>query len=274
MMHAWTRLPVAIRAVLTGLALLAIATVPWGLISWANLTYWPQVPWAIPPAAFGLWIWWRYIGRRTRIRPVPDEAFSAALVAGILGIATALILLNLTNRVVDLPQQAVDDTDAPLTLLFLTLMGSAVAGVVEEASFRGFMQHPMESAHGPAVAVVVTSVIFGLAHFTHPGVLPMLPFYVAIGATYGVIAYLTGSIIPSLTLHAAGDALGGITALARGRSISSQPIPASSTSVGIDASFWISCVALLIVGTATVMAFRALAAVTHPARVRADTTCA
>lgn len=68
------------------------------------------------------------------------------------------------------------------------------------------------------VAILVTGSLFGFAHFTHPEVtlIPM-PYYLAVAAIYGAVAYLTNSILPSMVLHAAGNALGYLDLLARGR---------------------------------------------------------
>lgn len=280
MMSLWSRLPVVVRAVVIGLALATIVTVPWAVLAQANFRYWSAVPWAVPVTALYLWLWWQYVSgkgwpqstaqarrRNLRAHRISEEAWGAAIVAGILGITTALLILGITNRLVQLPQQPVpaEFSQIPVTtLVSLLFMGAAVAGIVEEASFRGYMQVPIERRHGPVVAIVVTGTLFGLAHFTHPGVLVMLPFYFAVGATYGAMAYLTNSILPGLILHATGDAMGGLMVLAQGRSVSSQPIPVPLGGTAIDASFWIRCVALIVVAAATVWAFKALAAVARP----------
>src|SRR5437867_9472566 len=84
-------------------------------------------------------------------QPLLDEVWGAALLAGFLGIVSLLIALGAVNRLVRLPVQSTDDFSqiAFLTLLSWNLMGSVVAGVVEEASFRGYMQGPIERRHGP-----------------------------------------------------------------------------------------------------------------------------
>src|SRR5688572_20641492 len=98
--------------------------------------------------------------------------------------------------------------EMPLVTLFaLLVMASIVAGVVEEAAFRGYMQGPMQRRHGPVVAIILSGVLFGVAHFTHHphSLLAMMPFYVAVAAIYGGLAYATNSILPGLVLHAVGD---------------------------------------------------------------------
>jgi membrane protease YdiL (CAAX protease family) len=93
-----------------------------------------------------------------------------------------------------------------LTIYAAIFMGSLVAAVVEEAGFRGYMQVALERAYGPGIAIATSSVVFALAHLTHGSrILPMLPFYAAGGAAYGLLALLTGSILPSMVLHLAGD---------------------------------------------------------------------
>lgn len=125
MMSLWSRLPVAVRAVVIGLALATIVTVPWAVLAQANVRYWSAVPWAVPVTALYLWLWWQYVSGK------------------------------------GWPQST-----APARRRNLR-----AHRISEEASFRGYMQGPIERRHGPVVAILVTGTLFGLAHFTHPGVL-------------------------------------------------------------------------------------------------------
>jgi hypothetical protein len=88
-------------------------------------------------------------------------------------------------------------------------MGGAVAGICEEAGFRGYMQSAIERAYGPAAAIAVVSLVFAAIHFTHGvgSTLPRLPYYLAISVIYGLLTYRTGSILPALVIHSGGDAL-------------------------------------------------------------------
>ena len=86
----------------------------------------------------------------------------------------------MTERLVTIPQQQEPAiAQFPfITQLLWALMGSLVAGVVEETSFRGYLQKPIEERHGPEIAMLVTGSLFGFAHFTHPEVgLILLPYY-------------------------------------------------------------------------------------------------
>ena len=49
-------------------------------------------------------------------------------------------------------------------------MQSIVAGVTEEAAFRGYMQSIIERRYGIVMAILVNGLFFGLLHFgSHPG---------------------------------------------------------------------------------------------------------
>jgi membrane protease YdiL (CAAX protease family) len=259
---------VVVRAVLTGTMAAAAGTVPWAVLAGANLKLLPGVPWAAPVMALYLWVYWRHMQRRAdlRARPLTEEAWATALFAGGLGLMAVVLLLGVLNRLVRLPQQQLgaDVSQVPfLTLASLVAMGSVAAGVVEEASFRGCMQAPIERRHGPVVAILVTSGLFGLAHFTHRDVtLLLMPYYMAVGAIYGSLAYLTNSILPSLVLHAAGNIWVALDFFARGQSewqASATPAPLI-WETGPDAPFWLQCAAVVLVGAAALWAFRGLAA--------------
>ena len=140
-------------------------------------------------------------------------------------------------------------------------MSALVAGVTEEAAFRGYMQRPIERRHGPVVAIFVTGTAFGLAHFTHPEVTAvLLPFYLAVAAVYGMLAYLTDSIIPGIVLHAGGNVFSALNLFVGGRSewrATTVPQPLV-WETGPDAAFWGMLAALVVVSAAAVGAYIAL----------------
>lgn len=262
-----------------------VGTVPWGLLAGFNLKHMPSVPWAVVPAALLLWMFWRYArgdwrprstseARRKGLRAnsLPGEVWGAAMLAGVVGLVALVLMQRVMNRLVVLPQQ--QDADLAkypvFTVAILVAMGSVVAGVVEEGSFRGYMQGPIERRHGPVMAIVVTGLLFGFAHFTHPEVtIVLMPYYLAVAAVYGALAYFTNSIFPSMVLHAGGNMLAAIDLFARGQSEwQASPNPAPLIwATGTDASFWVSLVAFLFVGSAAVWAYAGLAAVARAAGV-------
>ena len=281
----WHRLPVVVRAVLTGVAAGAAGTLPWaGLVS-VNTRHGSALPWAVPIMAVYLLLYWRYLARgrgwpqsttaarraNARANALPAEAWGAALLAGMLGLVSILLLQGVMSRLVVLPQQReLDVSQYPtLTVLLWVVMSAVVAGVVEETSFRGYLQRPIERRHGPVVAILISVSLFGFVHFTHPEVgLVLLPYYLAVSAVYGTLAYLTDSIFPSMVLHAGGNMVSVFDLFARGRSewqLSTTPRPLVWQS-GPDAAFLANVAGLVVVGTLAVFAYAALAGVTRGAR--------
>jgi membrane protease YdiL (CAAX protease family) len=274
------------RAVVVGLAVAAAGTLPWAALASANIRYYSTMPWAVPVMAIYLWAFWRYFVRGTgwprstaearrrnaRANGLSDETWGAALLAGVLGLVSVLLLQGVLSRLVTLPEQQ-RDLDASrypaVTVLMWVVMSAVVAGVVEETAFRGYLQRPIERRHGPAIAILITGMLFGLAHFSHPEVgVVLLPFFISVAAVYGALAYFTDSSLPGMVLHAGGNMLSAFDLFARGRSewqltVEVQPLVWET---GPDVAFWSNVAALLIVATFAVWSYAALARLTRAAR--------
>jgi membrane protease YdiL (CAAX protease family) len=211
-------------AVLTGIGVLLAGNLPWGaLLAPLNLRVLTTVPWAVLPMAAYLWIYWRFISgaigfpenaawRREQLRakPLSSDVWGLALLAGLAGFAVLLTFVSVWGRMVRLPDSApltVPTAMPSITVFLLLVTGSVVAGVTEEAGFRGYMQTPIERRFGLTTAILINGSVFGLLHFpNHPHhVLPMLPYYIAVSAVYGGITSAADSILPALVLHASGD---------------------------------------------------------------------
>ncbi len=253
----WLRVPLLVRAVLIGLAAAMAGTMPWAILVSANTRHLSVLPWAVPIMAGYLWLYWRYArgegwpqstaaARRTNSRAnrLPDDVWGPALLAGILGLVSVLLLQGVLSRLVSLPQQRdLDVSRYPAaTVLLWVLMSAIVAGVVEETSFRGYMQRPIEHRHGPAVAILVTGIAFGLAHFTHAGG----NVFSAVGLFLGVRSEWQLSSVPKPLIWETGP----------------------------DASFWVTVVALLVVGAAAVWAYSGLSRAEHGPAIKRRLTSA
>jgi hypothetical protein len=82
----------------------------------------------------------------------------------------------------------------PFALFFLSV--SVVAPIVEELTYRG-IGFSLLAPYGVWVAILVTGVLFGLAH----GLLEALPILAAFGVALGWIRARTSSIYPCMALH-------------------------------------------------------------------------
>jgi membrane protease YdiL (CAAX protease family) len=267
-------LRVIVKAVIIGMLVMIAGTIPRNIIFIANLRYYPSFPWAVPLTAVYLWFFWRYLNgagppestaeeRRTSLRAncVSFCVWAWSLLAGGLGIVALVIALRVANRIVILPQQQLPDlTQVPkFTILSLLLMAAPVAGIVEEAAFRGYMQRPIERCYGLSIAVLVTGTMFAVAHLDFT--LVLLPYYLGVAAIYGTMTYLTESILPAVVLHTSGNIYSNIDLWLHGQAEWQASSGATKLiwKTGTDASFWVSSIALFIVGTAMVWAFFRLA---------------
>jgi membrane protease YdiL (CAAX protease family) len=178
-------------------------------------------------------------------------------VAGGLGIVALVLALQIANRLILLPLQTLPDLGRvpERTVIALLLMAAPVAGIVEEAAFRGYMQGPIERRHGLTIAILVTGTMFAVAHLDFT--LILWPYYVAVAALYGSVTSITGSILPAVVLHTSGNIYSNFDLWRHGQAewqTGSGPASLIWQS-GPDTSFWMSSTALFVVGTAMVWAF-------------------
>jgi len=269
-----------VQAVLIGMLVMLVGTIPRNILFAANLRYVTSFPWAVPVIAVYLWFFWRYLGgagppastageRRTLLRanPVTLPIWLWSLLAGGLGIVALVLGLKIANRLVALPPQQLPDLGAvpKHTVVALLLMGAPVAGIVEEASFRGYMQGPIERRYGLLVAILITGTMFAVAHLDFTPVL--WPYYVAVAAIYGTVTYLTGSILPAVVLHTGGNVYSNLDLWRHGQA-EWQAAAGPATLIwktGADAAFWTTSAALLVVVAATVLAYLKLARIARSA---------
>lgn len=262
-----------VSAVLLGIAVLFAGNLPWTvLLAPANLALLPTVPWAVGPTAIYLGVYWKYIGGRTgpaatrreqlRAHAVAPDVWPLAIVSGLIGFAAILALTGVMARLVPLPASSsivFPEAMPPATAATLLVMASLVAGVTEEAAFRGYMQGPIERRYGLLVAILVNGTAFGLLHFpNHPdAVISMLPYYIAVAAVYSGLTWATNSILPAVALHVGGDvwSLGRLWLTGRPewqRSDAPEPLVWDS---GVDASFLWTCTLFVAFTAATIVLY-------------------
>ncbi|MBI1900238.1 MAG: CPBP family intramembrane metalloprotease [Planctomycetia bacterium] len=133
----------------------------------------------------------------------PTDQFHPAPSAALGGLAATLPLLVVMFLIDRLPfapfqrmQRIVKEFIVPMfaECSWIDLAGIALlAGIGEEALFRGFVQTWLKGPLGVVGAVAAASVIFGLAHFVTP--------------TYAVLAALLGAYLGGLMLYFDGNLL-------------------------------------------------------------------
>ena len=170
-LNPWAKLPISLRAIISGL-----------LISLAAANVWPLLllNLGVPFAAFAeaiflaLYLWWAGGGgpprttqaaramafRRGRLSPTQ---WSWGLSAALFFAATIHASIVLLFRFVPFPMAAFRhgydfSFIAALPLRRLAVVVSAISvGICEETGFRGYMQRPIEQRYGAPVAILISS---------------------------------------------------------------------------------------------------------------------
>lgn len=157
----------------------------------------------LPPVA--LVLAFGYSARETlALRLPPLRAMAGALLLGCSGlvVVAALILPLLPPPdalVKDLNRLVLLD-GAPLPLVLLVM--AVTPALCEEILFRGMVFSGLQRM-GPAVAIGVSSLLFGLAHGSLYRLLPTA----FLGLGLGYARYCTGSIAPSMVIHALNNGI-------------------------------------------------------------------
>ncbi|NQU11302.1 CPBP family intramembrane metalloprotease [bacterium] len=88
--------------------------------------------------------------------------------------------------------------DSLLVVGLVGIFAVVVAPVFEETFFRGFAYPALKQRLGRGAGLLVTALLFSLAHFHLPSVLPLFVLGLALGLAYET----TGSLLVPIVLHA------------------------------------------------------------------------
>jgi len=208
--RVWGRIPVAIRAIVSGLLIGMIAANIWPIF---------LLQLSMPAAAaaellfLGAYVWWAAGGgpprslqvaraESFRARPLSGAQWLWGMVAAMSFAATVHAALVLVFRIVPFPADAFhhgyDLSFIPShQMQWLACIVSALsAGVCEETGFRGYMQVPIEKRHGPVIAILISSLLFTLIHLTKDWALvAMVPVVFGAGVLLGAMARASGTLV-------------------------------------------------------------------------------
>src|SRR5271157_2744181 len=216
----WAKLPISLRAVISGLLLTIAAINIWPLLLF-NL----GVPLAVLAEAIflGVFLWWTAGGGPPRsTEGARAKAFRRGKLSfkqWLWGLAAAFFFATtihasivLLFRLVPFPMAAFrhgyDISFIPSQAMrWLAVVVSAVsAGICEETGFRGYMQRPLEQRHGASAAILVSSLFFMALHLSKAwATLGMLPIVFGAGVLLGLLAWSSSSLIPGMIGHVVMD---------------------------------------------------------------------
>jgi membrane protease YdiL (CAAX protease family) len=155
---------------------------------------------------------WRSVGWRAPEKSRAWFPFVLVIMAMALQAAYGLILAALdVEPDTDLPDTIFDNA-VPLILLLITTI--AVAPVVEETFFRGFIFGGLRRHWGLVWAGLFSSVLFGLAHVGNPGYFYLLPLVAMLGGIFAWGYYYTKSLYTTIAAHMIFNSIAMIITLA------------------------------------------------------------
>jgi len=90
--------------------------------------------------------------------------------------------------------------------LYMAASSYVVVPILEELTFRGWMQTRLASAFGTASAIVLTSIVFAVSHTQYLGA-NALAIALLLGTLFGAVVLgvlrdMSGSIVPAIVAHA------------------------------------------------------------------------
>ncbi|MGZ3873353.1 MAG: CPBP family intramembrane glutamic endopeptidase [Mucilaginibacter sp.] len=217
--RTWNSVPLIIRAIIVGSLVSGLGVGVWGALFSGFKT-----PLVIIPMIGCLWLFWKFFsgnwgerkssGIRTanfRLTKLKPEFWKKGLLLAGLFVIIVQASFVVTYRLIEFPaakftaDYKIVDTFPVWQAWLILIMGSIVAGICEEAGFRGYMQVPMEKKYGPVTAIAITSIIFTCTHLGHTWAYPILPHIFFASVLLGLIAYYTNSLIPGIIGHSILD---------------------------------------------------------------------
>ncbi len=195
--------------------------------NWLRVQFGSAKPTALPLGVYGAIIYalvilsgWRRFDLKCDLSVKRSDVLPTVATFGVLSVTLLLITFStgLTTlgiaKVVRLNPLGVPLIVAvPIAVLIAVPMIFVSIGVVEEILFRDAIQNLLRHRLGPICALIVASIVFGLAHVNKRALgfdVPNWPYagVAAIaGLGYGFVFWKTNSVIASATVHAMVDAM-------------------------------------------------------------------
>ena len=109
--------------------------------------------------------------------------------------------------------------DAP-GLWAILLVFAVAPAIIEELAFRGFILSGMESLRNKWQAIILTSILFGVAH----GIIQQTMITFVVGVVLGIIAVQTRSLIPCVLFHAVHNSMAVLLSSLKAPIVESSPL--------------------------------------------------
>lgn len=258
--------PTSVRAVVFGLLIAMPAAAVWPLL----LTEFGAPAASVAEVAFlAIYVWWvSGGGPPARLRTVRVGCFRRThlsgsewgwgILAALTFAATVHAAIVLLFRLEPFPAQtfhrgyALTAIPSPFLQWVVCVVSAVSAAVCEETGFRGYLQRPIESAGAPKLAVLMSAVVFTLAHFNKSwALLSMVPIVFGAGVLLGSLARASGTLLFGMLGHWIMDIGLFVYWWAQiAGTFSERPI----SKTGWDRAFTVECAVFIVVLTVLVSA--------------------
>jgi membrane protease YdiL (CAAX protease family) len=264
------RVPVFLRAVVTGVVIALVPANVWPRILFTLGVRWGSV---VEIGFLALFVWWASGGGPPRnTQAVRKWYFRHAsgspsqwpwgIVAALAFAITVHAAIVLLFRLVPFPAAAFREG---YDLSFISsrrwqwlavVISATSAGICEETGFRGYLQRPLEDRYGAPRAILVSSLAFMVLHLTKAWALVgMTPIVLGAGGLLGLLAWSSGSLIFSIVGHIVMDiGLFGYWWSGIAGDFTAQPI----SETGVDPLFIIALVGFSVALLVALVAMRRL----------------
>jgi membrane protease YdiL (CAAX protease family) len=143
----------------------------------------------------------RYIGLEMKPKYILlGVAFGAFLLLFDVVVTGVLVSIFGASEAIQESNALVANTSSSPEGLVLVILSLSLAGLCEEFAFRGFLQTSINSKYSFWIALIVSSLAFGLVHFDPQAVYTASAFL--IGLVLGFIYHHWHSYVVSATAHA------------------------------------------------------------------------
>ncbi|WP_282079409.1 CPBP family intramembrane glutamic endopeptidase [Aquimarina algiphila] len=199
MKKVWQKIPAWLKAMLLNIILLyPIITINQTIIQ-LNLKYFPKYGISLIPVLIMLYVYWKIINKwnpftnkddikiRFKFNILDKKNILSVLGLGLFTLTTiylSYIIFDIDNS----PQlgfiKSFSDYNA-ITAIPLLLGLALTAGIVEEVTYRGFMQNTTHRKYSKIVSYLVIGILFSIVHFLP---LELILPYILISIAYSFIA--------------------------------------------------------------------------------------
>ncbi|MGB9740689.1 MAG: CPBP family glutamic-type intramembrane protease [Candidatus Bathyarchaeia archaeon] len=143
----------------------------------------------------------KYIGLEVNFKSILiGVAIGALLLLFDIFISNILVAIFGQSETIEESNKLIIEMSSSPDGLVLIVASLALAGICEEFTFRGFLQNALSSKYSAGIALLASSLAFGLSHFDPQAVYMISAFL--LGLILGYVYYRWHSYTISATAHA------------------------------------------------------------------------